>query len=82
MNYKELLEKDIDSLSKSEREMVEAVLEGKAEVREEFIQMIASMIMAAMKYRNVSAEEAVDYLRIDPEIRGEVLNIIRERTGA
>lgn len=82
MDINELLEKDIDSLSKRELEMVEAVLDAKAEEREKYIEHTASMVMAEMECWDVSAEKAADNLRIDPEIRGKVLDIVRSRTGA
>lgn len=82
MDINELLEKDIDSLSKRELEMVEAVLDAKAEEREKYIEHTASMVIAEMECWDVSAEKAVDNLRIDPEIRKEVLDIVRSRTGA
>jgi len=79
MDINELLEKDIDSLSKRELEMVEAVLDAKAEEREKYIEHTASMVMAEMECWDVSAEKAADNLRIDPEIRGKVLDVVRSR---
>ena len=80
MNVNELMERDIDSLSKHELEIVEMVRDTKAEARELMIEDIASIVMANMEDLNISAEESVKRLRIKTDYRDEVLDMIKTRT--
>jgi len=80
MDINELLEKDIDSLSKRELEMVEAVLDAKAEERAIFIEKMASMVMAAMERLGISAEDAMNLFEVETDFREEILVVIESRT--
>ena len=82
MDINELLEKDIDSLSKRELEMVEAVLDAKAEDRAIFIEKMASMVMAAMERLGISAEDAMNLLEVETDFRDEIFAEVKSRTNA
>lgn len=82
MDINELLEKDIDSLSKRELEMVEAILDAKAEDRAIFIEKMASMVMAAMERLGISAEDAMNLLEVETDFRDEIFAEVKSRTNA
>lgn len=86
MDVNELMERDIDSLSKHELELVEMVLDAKAETAAEdwktLIETLASVVIAAMEHLNISAEEAMEMFKVRSDCREEVLKTVIGRTSA